>query len=466
MKYHLAIDIGASSGRHILGYLDNGVMILQEIYRFDNGYRKRNGYCQWNLEELFLQIILGMKCCITAGKIPDTVGIDTWGLDYVLMDQSCEILGGAVAYRDERTQKMDQVVQDIIPDSELYSHTGTQKQIYNTIYQLVACKQKQPELLEKAWSLLMLPAYFHFRLTGKMANEYTSVSTTGLLNAQNKSWDMELIQRLGLPTKLFSVPIKQPSTRLGNLCHAVQNLVGFDCTVILPASHDTASAYMAIPARKNSVYLSSGTWSLLGVETLQPILSEESRCANFTNEGGYDGKYRYLKNIMGTWMLQSIRRELSPCPEYEEIMEMAKKEADFPSIVDLDDPHFMAPKSMLHAITEVCIKSGQPAPQNPGQALQCVYRSMARCYAHEIEQLQMVTKRRFEALHITGGGSQDAYLNTLTAIETGIPVYAGPIEGTALGNLIAQWIASGELQNLQQARDLIANQFAIQVYQP
>ena len=466
MKYHLAIDLGASSGRHILGHLEKGRMVLEEMHRFENACVMHHGKLCWNMEELLRQILIGMQKCACAGKIPSTLAIDTWGVDYVLLDRSCNVLGGAIAYRDSRTQGMEEAVRRLVPDEELYARTGIQKQPYNTIYQLTACRQQEPAMLEQAQTLLMLASYFNFRLTGKLSNEYTAASTTGLLDAEKKTWDRQLIRTLGLPENIFAANLVQPGTSLGHLCEAVRRLVGFDCEVIAPASHDTASAYLAVPAAADSVYISSGTWSLLGVEMPRPILTEESRRANFTNEGGYMGRYRYLKNIMGMWMLQSIRRSIQPRPTYGEMMEAACAAQEFSSVVDISDPAFLAPADMTQAIRGACRRSGQPEPETLGQTLHCVYSSMAKCYAREIDALARVTKRNFRAVHITGGGCQDSYLNQLTAQETGLPVYAGPVEGTALGNLMVQWIASGELRDLSQARELVSASFPITQYMP
>lgn len=469
MKYHLAVDIGASSGRHILGHVEQGRIVLEEVYRFENGPKKRGGRLCWDFDALAREVVNGLKACAKLGKVPATLGVDTWGVDFALVDREGRVLGDTVAYRDSRTQGMDALVEELIPAQELYRRTGIQKQSFNTIYQLMAVKRQSPELLEQAHRLLLVPDYLHYTLTGVMSNEYTEASTSGLVSAAAKDWDRELLDLLGFPQKLFG-PLSLPGTALGGLCPALREELGFDCQVILPASHDTGSAFLAVPAGEgDSVTLSSGTWSLLGVELETPVTTPESRAANFTNEGGYQYRYRYLKNIMGLWMIQNLRREMAEngqLPGFGELSRLAREAADFPGRVDVDDPSFLAPESMSAAVRAYCERTGQPVPQSPGELLSCVYHSLAQCYAQSVRQLEALTGRSFQAVHIVGGGSQDAYLNQLTASATGLPVYAGPTEGTALGNLLVQMIAQGEFAGLQEARDAIRASFAVKEVLP
>ena len=476
MKYYLAIDIGASSGRHILGHAEDGKLVLEEVHRFDNKQVHRNGHDCWDMDNLWNGIVDGLKACKALGKIPATVGIDTWAVDYVLLDRDGGMIGDAAAYRDGRTEGMDKAVERIIPPEELYARTGIQKQIFNTIYQLTALKQEHRSQLENAESLLMIPDWFNYRLTGVKKQEYTNATSTNLVNAAEKVWDLELIERLGLPAKLFG-ELSMPGTVVGELTEEMREAVGFNTTVILPATHDTGSAFLAVPARdENAVYLSSGTWSLLGVENEAPITSEASRLQNFTNEGGAWYRFRYLKNIMGLWMIQSIRRELNGVAyvagkeskhatdrtwSFPDLIEEAKGAADFPSVVDANDDSFLAPDSMIDAIKAYCRKSGQPVPQTVSEIMQCVYRSLAKCYKDAIAGLSQLTGKTYTSINIVGGGCQDMYLNQMTANATGLPVFAGPVEGTAIGNLIVQMIAGGEFDNLQAARDAIRNSFDI-----
>ena len=308
METYLAVDIGASSGRHILGWVEEGRLCLEEIYRFENTLVRKNGRLCWDMERLAGEVLRGLERCRELGKIPSTMGIDTWAVDYVLLDERGQPLGDTVAYRDSRTQGMDKLVEQRVPFQELYRRTGIQKQDFNTIYQLMAVKTQEPGLLEKAQRLLMVPEYLTYRLTGKMENEYTNATTTGLVNARTKTWDGELLDTLGYPRRLFGEP-RLPGYSVGGFTPEVRARVGFDCQVLFPATHDTGSAFLAVPAKENGVYLSSGTWSLLGTELPEPITTPESLARNFTNEGGYQYRFRYLKNIMGLWMLQSIRRE-------------------------------------------------------------------------------------------------------------------------------------------------------------
>ncbi len=473
---YLAIDIGASSGRHILGHVDNGRLCLEEVFRFDNRQVSRGGHDCWDMENLWSGILAGLKACRDRGRIPSTIGIDTWGVDYVLLDGQDQVIGDAVAYRDGRTRGMEETADALVPRAELYARTGIQYLNFNTLYQLLAQKEEHPQQLEQAQSLLMIPDYFNWRLTGVKKQEYTIATSTSLVNAAEKTWDKELISRLGLPERLFG-ELSMPGTVVGELTPEIQAQVGFNATVVLPATHDTGSAFLAVPARDDrAVYLSSGTWSLLGVENERAITSEESRRKNFTNEGGAWGRYRYLKNIMGLWMIQSIRRELSGTAYVEgrtsryadgrtwsfpDLIEAARQAEDFPSVVDANDDCFLAPESMIDAVKEFCARSGQQVPQSVGEIMQCVYRSLARCYRDAIEELSRLTGKTYTSINIVGGGCQDMYLNAMTARATGLPVYAGPVEGTAIGNLGVQLIAAGEVPSLQAFRDMIRVSFDI-----
>lgn len=478
--YYLAIDIGASSGRHILGHVENGKIILEEIYRFDNIQVRKNGHDCWNIEELYQNILSGLKACAEVGKIPVTIGIDTWAVDYVLLDEKKQLCCDPVAYRDGRTAGMDERVSELISPEKLYERTGIQKQIFNTIYQLMAEKEEHPEHLARASYFLMIPEYLNFRLTGKMMNEYTNATSTNLVCAAEKTWDRDLIKQLGIPTELFG-ELAVPGTVVGELTEDVQKTVGFNSTVILPATHDTGSAYLAVPARDDqAVYLSSGTWSLLGVENKEPITTEASRLQNFTNEGGYDYRFRYLKNIMGLWMIQSIRRELNGVNYVEgkgearqksavqigfgELSDAARNASDFHSIVDVNDDRFLSPESMIQEIKNACADSGQPVPETTGELMQCVYLSLSKCYADAIETLSGLTGKTYTSINIVGGGCQDRYLNEMTAKATGLPVFAGPVEGTALGNLMVQMIHEGEFADLNGAREAIRESFDILEY--
>ena len=483
----LAVDIGASSGRHIVGVLDGGRIELHEVYRFDNHLVEKNGHLCWDMEDLVQSVVAGLKACKAAGYTPSSVGIDTWAVDFVLLDEAGQIVGDTVAYRDGRTATMRQELEPVLPFAELYARTGIQYQPFNTIYQLAALKKEHPEQLAAARTFLMVPDYLNYRLSGVAANEYTNASTTALVGAKSKDWDDELIARLGLPRSIFQ-PIRTPGTTLGRLSPAIREAVGFDCDVVLPATHDTGSAFLAVPALDDkAVYLSSGTWSLLGVENEAPITTEASCAANFTNEGGAWYRYRYLKNIMGLWMIQSVRRELNGVDyvvgkeraswtldvaagerqwSFPDLIAAAESCADFPSVVSANDDAFLSPDSMIVAVQDACAASGQPVPQTVGQLMQCVYRSLTLCYKNAIAGLSELTGKTYTSINIVGGGCQDNYLNRMTAAVTGLPVWAGPVEGTAIGNLIVQMIHSGGFADLAAARQSIRESFNIKEVLP
>ena len=455
--YFLAVDIGASSGRHILGWIEDGRLCLEEVYRFPNGTSLKNGHQCWDHEGLFESVVAGMKKCAEIGKIPSYMGIDTWGVDFLLIDADGQVIGDAVGYRDDRTIGIDKKVYEFIPEDELYARTGIQKQLYNTVYQLMALKEQAPEQLEKAEKLLMMPDYLGYKLTGVCHQEYTNATTGQLVNIETGEWDIELIRRLGYPEKLFG-KLSMPGETLGKLSPEIAEKVGYDLTVIHPASHDTGSAVLAVPTNSDNIaYLSSGTWSLMGVERLTPDSSAAARAHNFTNEGGYDKRFRYLKNIMGLWIIQSIRRELGGKYSFAELCDMATALGDTEYRINVNDSAFLAPKSMMDAIRKYC-----NAPDMPlDHMLCCVYHSLAECYAETIREICEVTGRKPEALHIIGGGSKDDYLNTLTADVLDIPVYAGPTEATAIGNLLSQMLGAGVFSSVAEARQTVFESFDV-----
>lgn len=463
-EYYLAIDIGASSGRHMLGYMENGKMKYTEIYRFLNGNVEKDGELVWDVDALFREVLEGMKKCKELGKVPVSVGIDTWAVDFVLLDENGKRIGNAVGYRDNATDGMDAEVYKIISQEDLYARTGIQKQMFNTIYQLMAWKKKKKELFEKAETMLLIPDYFHYLLSGVKATEYTNATTTQLVSPKTKEWDKELIDDLGYPQKLFQ-SIVLPGTCLGSLTEEIRKTVGFDCKVVIPATHDTASAVMSIPIKKSDevqkvLYISSGTWSLMGTELTEANCTPESMYCNLTNEGGYDYRFRYLKNIMGLWMIQSVKKEIGQEYSFAEICEMAEKET-VDSLVDANDARFLAPKSMWREVQRACEESGQEVPKTLGETARVIYRSLARCYRKAMQEIEVLTGEKFCEIHIVGGGSNASYLNRLTAEETGLTVYAGPAEATAIGNIAAQMIAGGTLNSLSDARNCIFNSFDI-----
>lgn len=455
--YYLAVDIGASSGRHLLGWIENGEIRLEEVWRFSNGMTPKNGRLCWDHERLVTEIIAGMKKCAELGKIPSYMGIDTWGVDFLLLDGSDRVIGDAVGYRDGRTAGMDEKVYAIVPEEELYARTGIQKQICNTVYQLMALRGESPEALERAESFLMMPDYLNFCLTGVKHQEYTIGTTAQMIDVQTGEWDLELIERLGYPTKLFG-PISMPKETVGRLRPEIVKEIGYDLTVLHPASHDTASAVLAVPTNSDQVaYISSGTWSLMGVERLVADSSPKARLHNFTNEGGVDRRYRFLKNIMGLWMIQSIRRELNGKYSFSEMSEMAEAVGNTPYRISVNDDAFFAPESMIEAVRTACGVADMPIDE----VLCCVYHGLADCYAETMKEIEEVTGAMPEALHIIGGGSRDEYLNRLTARAVGVPVYTGPTEATAIGNILCQMLATGEFSSVAAARDAVFHSFDI-----
>lgn len=480
---YAAVDIGASSGRVIMGWLEAGVMHLKEVHRFDNIQKRVNGHDCWDIDHLFDQVVAGLKAAREkTGVTPATIGIDTWAVDFVLLDERGELIGDAVAYRDERTRGMYEVADALMPASEVYARTGIQRQPFNTIYQLLALKKEHPEQLEAARTFLMVPDYLNCRLTGVMACEYTNATSTSLLNAHTHDWDEEVLSAMGLPRSIFSTP-RMPGETLGTLSPSIAEAVGYQANVVLPATHDTGSAFLAVPARdEHAAFLSSGTWSLLGVENAEPITTAESYEQNFTNEGGYEFRFRYLKNIMGLWMNQSVRREINGIDyvegktarkamldhtvDFDELRALCREAEPFEAYVDVQDERFLAPDSMIEEIKRACADGGQPVPRTIGEVMRAIYCSMGACYAKAIEGLRGLTGKNYTSVNIVGGGCQDYYLNQVTADATGLPVFAGPIEGTSIGNLIVQMIAGGDFADLQEARDCVARSFDVRRVDP
>lgn len=463
-KYYLAVDIGASSGRHMLASMVDGKMQLEEVYRFWNGMDNKNGTLCWDTARLFDEIKNGLKKCKELGKIPASMGIDTWGVDYVLLDADDNVLGDTVGYRDNRTNGMDEKVYETISLEDLYARTGIQKAIFNTIYQLMAVRQSNPEHLEQAKTILMIPDYFHFLLTGVKKNEYTNATTGQLVDPKTGDWDYELIDMLGYNSKMF-MPVSMPGTVVGNFSEEIQKEVGFDCTVILPATHDTGSAVLAVPSNDdNALYISSGTWSLMGIERKEADCSMESMKANFTNEGGYDHRYRYLKNIMGLWMIQNVKKELDDKYSFAELCDMASKET-ISSIVDCNDDCFLAPENMTKAVQKFCAETNQPVPETPGEVSAVIYNSLAKCYGDTIEEIEAITGEHYPTIYVVGGGSNAVYLNQLTAKYTGRRVSAGPGEATAIGNIMVQMLADGTFEDLKQARTCVGESFDVKYYE-
>ncbi len=452
MTYYLAIDIGASSGRHILSHIENGKLVLEEIYRFDNNLTQSKDGLVWDTDSLFAEVLCGIKKCKEMGKIPKSIAIDTWGVDYVLLDENKKEIKPCFCYRDGRTNAVIDEVESLVSPARLYAKTGIQKQNFNTIYQLYA--DKKNGRLQYAKYFLMMPEYLSFKLTGVCKNEYTNATTTGLVNANAKTWDSEIISVLGLPKELFGA-LNTPSSVLGDLSADMQKAVGFNCAVLFAPSHDTASAVCACPMQDDDLYISSGTWSLIGTEITQPILNDNARQLNFTNEGGMDYRFRFLKNYMGMWLFQNIRRNLNKSMTYDEMMELAKKCGEY-KYFDVNDSTLVAPKNMIDAIGKLI------GSDDLGLILNSAYHSLAKSYNEAVTEIEAVTGKRFDAIHVVGGGCQDKYLNALTRDYTGKSVTAGPIEATATGNIVSQIMRDKKL-SLATAREIVKNSFDITI---
>lgn len=464
-EYSLAVDIGASSGRLISGKIENDKLILDEIHRFENKISKKGNYFCWDAEKLFSEILVGLKQCRNLGLEPRSIGIDTWAVDFVLLDENDQLLTDAVSYRDPRTDGIMEEVFEIIDKDKLYLDTGIQFQKFNTIYQLYYLKKNHPGLLEKAKTFLMMPDYLHFLLSGVKANEYTNATSTQLVNAFTKKWDYELIKKLGISKDLFQ-EILPPSTKLGTVKKEIAEEIGFELEVILPSTHDTGSAVVSVPEKDESIYISSGTWSLIGVENSFPICVPKGQRYNFTNEGGIEYRYRFLKNIMGLWMIQEVRRNYNDEYSFADFADLARKASHFHSKVNVDDDRFLKPENMLREIQNECLETNQPIPTTPGEIAKCIFDSLVDSYQHAILQIEEICQKEFAAIHVIGGGCQNDFLNQLIASSTNKQVLAGPIEATAIGNIIAQLIYFGDLHDVKEARKLIRRSFPIKEFAP
>ncbi|MDN3702354.1 rhamnulokinase [Vibrio artabrorum] len=455
MNYFLAVDIGASSGRHLLAHIENEQIVLEEIYRFENKLSSVDGQLCWELDNLFSHILEGLKQCVTIGKIPKSVGIDTWGVDFVLLDNEENIIGNTVSYRDSRTKGVMDDICDQVGHQEIYNKTAIQFMGFNTLYQMksVGSKEKQ-----QACSFLMIPDYINYLLTGVKANEYTNSTTTQMLNIDTDDWDKDLLEVCGISKDIFTKP-QYPGHQLGNLKSSIQEAIGFDCEVVLPASHDTASAFIAsvLELEDDGVILSSGTWSLLGTELEKPIVSDISRQSNFTNEGGYDKRFRFLKNIMGLWIVQEVSRILEYRYSYAELADQAREASDFTSVIDVNNERFFVSENMIEEIVDYCKETGQDIPQTTGEVCMCVYRSLAKSYNQYIEELISITGKTVDKVNIIGGGCKNQFLNELIEQETKKEVIVGPVEATGMGNIIVQMLSMGEIAHLKQAKNYIRN---------
>ena len=468
-KTVLAFDLGASSGRAMLGEFDNGKITLTEAHRFDNNPVMMGGVFYWDILNLFHEIKQGILKARNIGHF-DSIGIDTWGVDFGLLDTHGQLMQNPVHHRDQRTAGMLEEVCEIIGRDALYNATGIQLMGINTIFQLYSLVKYRPDLLESAGGILLMPDLLGYFLTGKKAAEYSMASTTQLMNPRTGEWDREMMGRLGIPHKLFPEIIR-PGTVLGPLGADIQEELGLDAVrVISVAGHDTASAVVATPATdEDFIYISCGTWSLFGTELQEPIINEKSLRYNVTNEGGYDNTIRFLKNIIGLWLIQETRRQYRREGReysYNDLEKHALAAEPFRYFIDPDAPEFGVPGNLPRRIREYCGKTGQGEPQTVGEIMRCIYESIAMKYRNVYDLLGDCTGKIYRHIHMIGGGTKDNLLCQMTAESTGCDVVAGPIEATALGNIAVQLMALGEIENLAQARQVIINSFQPVTYAP
>lgn len=487
----IAVDIGAESGRVMLGSLEDGFLSVREVHRFPNIPVQVRGTLYWDILRLFNGIKEGIvRAARVAGGSIASIGVDTWGVDFALLDRQGKLIGNPVHYRDRRTAGMMEEVFRRVPPEEIYTRTGIQFMPINTLYQLFSMVRRGDPQLEIAQTFLTIPDLLHYWLSGVAVCEFTNATTTQCYDPLHRDWAWDLLRRLEIPTHLFP-EVRPAGTVLGPLLPEVADEMGLSgVQVIAPASHDTGSAVAAVPFQHpDAVYISSGTWSLVGVEVQAPVIHEQARRYNFTNEGGVDGTFRLLKNVMGLWLLQECRRTWArkaglPLEEdpgssrihairgtqqawdYEALVRQAEMASPLRSLIDPDDPRFLPPGDMPARIQAFCRETGQPVPEEPGAIVRCILESLALKYRWVIERLEELLGRSIPAIHIVGGGARNAVLCQWTADATGRPVLAGPVEATAIGNLMVQAMALGYVSNLREAREVIHRSFAPVIYEP
>ncbi|REK18011.1 MAG: rhamnulokinase [Planctomycetota bacterium] len=475
-RAYLAIDIGASSGRHVAGLFDGSRLDLQEVYRFENGPVAAAGHLYWDLLGQWSAVVQGLRAAASAdlGTVA-SVGIDTWGVDFGLLGRGDELLGNPVAYRDARTDGLLERAFQVVPREEIFAETGLQFMQFNTLYQLWAMRLADSPLLDAAERLLMMPDLFHWLLTGEKVNERTNATTTQCFNPSTGSWASELLGRFGIPPHIVG-PTSPPGTPLGALRTSVVEATGLaDAKVVLPGTHDTASAVMAVPTsrpvaeRPDWCYISSGTWSLMGVEVPRPVINAKCLELNFTNEGGVGNSTRLLKNIAGLWLVQQCRaawKQAGRDYSWDDLNRLSAAAKPLVSLVDPDDASFLAPPDMPEAIRAYCRSSGQTVPGDEGAIIRCALESVAMRCRLVFNWLEELTGSRIETIHIVGGGTQNRQLCQATADACGREVLAGPAEATAIGNVLVQAIAGGDVGSIAEARELVSRSFPPERYEP
>ena len=466
----LAFDLGATSGRAVIGILENGKLTLEEIHRFPNAIIEQNGKFHWDINRLFAELKQGLVCCAQRGIIPQSIGIDTWGVDFGYIAQDGSIDGLPRAYRDPYTDGIPEEYFKTMPREELYRRTGIQIMNFNSLYQLFAAKREGYEPLATAKAILFIPDLLAYMLTGRMVCEYTEATTSQLVSPATKQFDRGLLDCIGIDSNIL-LPITMPGTTVGLLKEEIAAETGIPpIPVVAVAGHDTASAIAAIPATdKNFAFLSSGTWSLMGIECEEPIITEETCRLNLTNEGGIDGTTCFLNNITGMWLLEECRKEWEregTQYSYSDIIAMAREAEPFRCLINPNDPCFTNPKSMTQAIAAFCERTGQATPHDNAQVIRCIFESLALCYRDTLESIKKVSPHPIEKMYIIGGGSKNSLMNSLTANATGLNVVAGPAEATAIGNCIMQARAAGLAGDRWEMRSIIAKAVETQEFAP
>ena len=464
----LAFDFGASSGRAIIGTFENGKISLEEIHRFDNGPVLMNGGFYWDLPKLFHEVKQGLIKAEEFGY--ESIGVDTWGVDYALITLDGLLLGNPYNYRDERTFSVFDKLKETISESELYKMTGIQDMNINTLYQLLETKEHHPDFYALADRLILMPDLFGYLLTGKVYAERSIASTTQLLDPYTKEWNKKLIDKLGLDITKFP-ELVDSGTQIAPIKDEICKELDINPKMLTAiAGHDTASAVVAVPAKaKDFVYISCGTWSLFGTELDEPCINDMSAEKNITNEGGYNRTTRFLKNIIGLWVIQETRRQFKRDGKdysYADMENLAREAKPMQCFIDPDDPRFTPPGNQIQRIRDYCKETGQYVPKTDGEIVRCIYESLAMKYKHTFEDLKKCTGKNFEAIHMVGGGTKDGFLCQMTADATCVPVIAGPVEATAAGNIAVQLIAAGEIKDLNEAREIIADSFSVKEFTP
>lgn len=475
-KTYLAVDLGASSGRVLAGRFDGRRLELSEVHRFPNGPVPAGGHLYWDLLRLWSDVQQGLRAGAQSyGDDVASVGVDTWGVDFALLGRNDELLGNPYHYRDPHLSGILEHAFQIVSREEIFAETGLQFMEINTLYQLLTIRRANSVLLESAEALLMIPDVFHWLLTGEKANEFTDATTTQFINPVTRDWARDLLNRFELPDQILQ-EIVQPGTNLGSLRPEVASATGLgSASVVVPGTHDTASAVMAVPAtgavsqQPDWCYISSGTWSLMGAEVAEPIINETCRALNFTNEGGVGGTIRLLKNITGLWLVQECRRVWSRKGtdyNWDQLTAMADRAEPLQGLINPDDAAFTAPEDMPAAIQQFCRERGQPVPESEGAVVRCALESLAMRYRMALESLEQLTGGDIRTIHIVGGGTQNQQLCQMTANACNRVVLAGPIEATAIGNVMIQALSAGDIGSVAEARAVIADSFPMSRFEP